>query len=210
MKYENGKQTREKILEVSRELFLKEGFKDVGIRRIANKANVTSSALYKHFDSKEDILDTLLTPYVDTWWEKCNESLETVQAFLLEAKTKEDIKKLVVMDGSEWFYSFMRKNPDIWIFIFFKSAGSKYERFVDEFIDWETNIILKVLNKIDRERKYLQKSSETEIYFIVKGFVHMIINAFDERFTDKSRLNYLNSVKNMYSKYWEKILLDIL
>jgi AcrR family transcriptional regulator len=51
--------TRERILDVSLELFTEEGFDRTSLREIADKLGVTKAALYYHFASKDDILMAL-------------------------------------------------------------------------------------------------------------------------------------------------------
>ena len=48
--------TKEQIIKVSLELFAQKGYDGVSVREIAKKIGVRESALYKHFESKEDIL----------------------------------------------------------------------------------------------------------------------------------------------------------
>ena len=57
--------TREKIIEVSLELFAKRGFSGVSVRDIASAVGVRESALYKHFKNKQDILDKLIVEMQD-------------------------------------------------------------------------------------------------------------------------------------------------
>jgi len=51
--------TKQRILEVSIELFAKYGFKDVTMRQIAKEVGIKASSLYKHYESKEDILNNI-------------------------------------------------------------------------------------------------------------------------------------------------------
>jgi AcrR family transcriptional regulator len=48
--------TRERILEVSLELFNEQGYDKTSLREIADRLGVTKAALYYHFERKEDIL----------------------------------------------------------------------------------------------------------------------------------------------------------
>ncbi len=178
MKYLSGIETRDTILKVSEKLFFKDGFKNTSIRKIAGKANVTSGALYKHFSSKEDILDAIVSPHVDDWWENCDRLLNVFETDLSAAKTADDIKKLIYRDNSSWIYVYMRENPDVWRFIFFNSVGTKYETFFDEFMKYEVDITLKILNKIDPQKKYLEVASDIEIYHILRGFYSMGLSVF--------------------------------
>lgn len=52
--------TKEKILLVSLDLFSKNGFDATSTSDIANVLKMTKGALYKHFENKEDILNTII------------------------------------------------------------------------------------------------------------------------------------------------------
>ncbi|MGI5503989.1 TetR/AcrR family transcriptional regulator [Lentzea sp. CA-135723] len=49
-------QTRQSIAEAALELFLARGFDDVGVKEIADRADVSVTTLFKHFPSKEALL----------------------------------------------------------------------------------------------------------------------------------------------------------
>ncbi|HEY2421035.1 MAG TPA: TetR/AcrR family transcriptional regulator [Neobacillus sp.] len=51
--------TKIKIIEVSIELFSKKGFSGASIRDITNEVGIKESSLYKHFKSKDQILETI-------------------------------------------------------------------------------------------------------------------------------------------------------
>ncbi|HEY1488064.1 MAG TPA: TetR/AcrR family transcriptional regulator [Micromonosporaceae bacterium] len=55
-------ETRERILEVSVDLFIERGYPGTSIRDIAERLGRTKGSLYYHFASKEDILTALVTP----------------------------------------------------------------------------------------------------------------------------------------------------
>jgi AcrR family transcriptional regulator len=54
--------TRERILDVARELFTDQGYDVTSLREIADRLGFTKAALYYHFQSKEQILQALLAP----------------------------------------------------------------------------------------------------------------------------------------------------
>ena len=55
-KRDNSNNTASKLLEVATELFSKKGFKGTSIRDIARETGMTSSNLYHHFGTKENLL----------------------------------------------------------------------------------------------------------------------------------------------------------
>ena len=57
--------TKDKILEVSLELFSKRGFSAVSVRDIAAEVGVRESAMYKHFSGKRAVFDRLVADYLE-------------------------------------------------------------------------------------------------------------------------------------------------
>jgi len=53
-------QRRDSILKVALKLFAEKGFHGVSIDEIARKVNVSPAILYRHFDSKQQLYDTVL------------------------------------------------------------------------------------------------------------------------------------------------------
>ena len=64
-----AKDTKERILAAALELFSKNGYEGTNIRELTASLGLVKSAMYKHFESKEDIWNTLLDEmiaYYDT------------------------------------------------------------------------------------------------------------------------------------------------
>lgn len=57
--------TRERILATAAELFALHGYSSASLRDVADRLGITKAALYYHFDSKDDILLTVLRPYFE-------------------------------------------------------------------------------------------------------------------------------------------------
>ncbi|MFD1052660.1 TetR family transcriptional regulator [Kibdelosporangium lantanae] len=56
----DAEQTRQRILDISGRLFAEQGYAGTTIADIARELGTTTAALYYHFKSKVDILDSLL------------------------------------------------------------------------------------------------------------------------------------------------------
>lgn len=54
------KNTKEKILEEALKLFARSGYMGTSMNDIASKLGVTKAALYKHYSSKQEILDSIV------------------------------------------------------------------------------------------------------------------------------------------------------
>lgn len=53
--------TREKIIEAALDLFSTRGYEGVSVKDIASAVGIKDSSLYKHFKSKREIFDTIMT-----------------------------------------------------------------------------------------------------------------------------------------------------
>lgn len=52
--------TKERILETALELFAQSGYPGTSMQDIADRIGITKAALYKHYSSKQDILDSIV------------------------------------------------------------------------------------------------------------------------------------------------------
>jgi AcrR family transcriptional regulator len=54
---------RDELLKIAAELFATKGFKNTTVRDIADAAGILSGSLYHHFDSKESMVDEILSSF---------------------------------------------------------------------------------------------------------------------------------------------------
>src|SRR5215470_1508041 len=52
-------ETRDKILDAAREIFITEGYEGVSLRKVANKIEYSPTAIYVHFADKEELFREL-------------------------------------------------------------------------------------------------------------------------------------------------------
>ncbi|EUA50958.1 bacterial regulatory s, tetR family protein [Mycobacterium xenopi 3993] len=57
--------TRERIQDVARELFLQQGVQRTSLQDIADKLGITKPALYYHFASREELIRSIVQPLID-------------------------------------------------------------------------------------------------------------------------------------------------
>jgi AcrR family transcriptional regulator len=57
--------TRQRIQEVARELFLQHGVQRTSLQDIADKLGISKPALYYHFTSREELVRSILMPLID-------------------------------------------------------------------------------------------------------------------------------------------------
>src|SRR6185369_14993893 len=58
--------TRSRIQRIALELFIEQGYEQTSLREIAERLGVTKAALYYHFRTKDDIVDSLVQDRIET------------------------------------------------------------------------------------------------------------------------------------------------
>ncbi|MET9827915.1 TetR/AcrR family transcriptional regulator [Streptomyces sp. NPDC006385] len=83
---------REEILATAAEVFAAQGYRATTVRRIADEAGMLAGSLYYHFDSKESMLDEILSGFLNDLWGRYDAVLaadlgprETVEALVTES-----------------------------------------------------------------------------------------------------------------------------
>lgn len=110
--------TKEKIIQESLKLFSINGFEAVSIRTIADAVGIGNSALYKHFSSKQEILEAIVE-YCKSYFMQV--SCEQMEGNKDVRELKESCLKMFrFQTQDEWIVMFRRllmieqfKNPDM-------------------------------------------------------------------------------------------------
>ncbi len=74
-----GSERRQALVEIAAELFAEKGFRSTTVREIGDAAGVLSGSLYHHFDSKETIIEEILSSYLGNLMETYTEIVEREQ-----------------------------------------------------------------------------------------------------------------------------------
>ncbi len=98
--------TRAKILETARFLFLEKGVDNTSIRDISNKAEINVASINYHFKSKENLFEFVLEDLLTTNTQKLPEILNA------DLPLKEKIKNYV-----DTYFEIIRLNPELPFFI---------------------------------------------------------------------------------------------
>ena len=132
--------SHERIIQAARDEFSEYGYDKASMRRIGNRCGLTAAALYRHFDSKEDMFDALVRPALEDLKEWFNEhvgrSEEAIRACteLTDSRATEAIWDSTEIDMMrELIYPRMEE----YAMLINKSHGSRYENFLNDFVEYQ-------------------------------------------------------------------------
>ena len=111
---------RRKILEAARELLLREGYAAVTMRRIADAIEYSPTAIYHHFEDKDDVIHSL-----------CREDFSRLLAALEDAQAPAD-PLTAVRDLGLAYARFARTYPDHYRVMFLTPPTHEHDKNDDE------------------------------------------------------------------------------
>jgi AcrR family transcriptional regulator len=188
---------RNSIIEEALKEFKKSGYKGASIRNIAKNSNTSVGNLYKYFESKEELYESVIGSVYNKLMNYINQFAE------VELNDK----------AAEIFYQLMDKIIEIFYessteiaVLLNKSEGSKYENCKKSFVEFVTKIVTEMmkyeLSKVNKKLKdnfiiYLLSYSLVESISIIVNEIEkgeevrkLTLNIIDIFYTDiLSKLN---------------------
>lgn len=154
-------QTRTRILESARKLFLSEGFESMTIEKLAKEAGVSAPTVYSLFQSKRGILFVLMDEAVPT---------KQIEALVEQAKQEKSPKKRIMIAAkiARQVYDAERAEMDI-----FRSASVLSPEFKDLEKDKEQRRYLRqeeTMKTLEREKSLKKELTLTEARDILWAF----------------------------------------
>jgi AcrR family transcriptional regulator len=109
-----------KILDAAFQLMAKNGYDSTSIAQIAKNAGVSKGLMYNYFESKEDLLKTLISgAFIEG---------EKIMADIISHDASETLQNLF-----KWFFSELRERPEYWRLITQLTLQIDKFEFVQEF-----------------------------------------------------------------------------
>jgi len=150
---------RQRLLEVAKEEFLANGFKNASMRKIAQKSEVGLSNIYNYFKNKDELYRAVLKPLLLRVQELADEHNEernlSIEVFTSKAFFDENLQ--VMVNLIENFKAELR-------LLLFHSYGSSLENFREDYINMNAQIGLEYLEKM--KAKYPELNTKVSKVFI--------------------------------------------
>ena len=179
--------TRAKILRAAKQEFFTNGFADTNVRTIAEKAGVTTGALYNLFDNKDGIFEALVSGVFDEFLNIImNHDVVGAENFDMKMSGLPAITEVSqhrFLKMVDFFYD----NWDAMKLIVCCSKGSSYERIFDKAID-----------VVDRETIQLLKHDGVKISRRIRFFIHVMVTS---HFENLKEIFYHNLKKSEAVEY---------
>jgi AcrR family transcriptional regulator len=196
--------TRQDILEVGKQEFMKYGYEGASLRRIAKEASVTTGAIYGYFPSKEALFDALTGYAADELFEMYQQS--HVEFSLLppeqQAKALDDISDM----SAPAIVNFVYDRFDIFKLLFLKNSSGWCDRYLDQLAQleeascWE---FIKVMKSLGYD---VMDIDNTLIHIISRSFFLQLLEFVAHDVPREKAISYMIALVKFQHAGWKKIM----
>jgi AcrR family transcriptional regulator len=171
---------RNTILNEAEKLFIEEGFEKTTVKDIAEHAGVAKGTFYYYFDTKEDIISSLLEKRYKKTEKKARYVLENENMSSLEKLEKIILRLIFSRRGNFKVYEFFKIDENA------KFMNERNKEFWNKFMPIFTKIVKEGVERGEFETDYPEEV--TEILFMgIDNFLHRHYAKFttEEMYIDK-------------------------
>ncbi|CQD13877.1 TetR family transcriptional regulator [Mycolicibacterium conceptionense] len=145
-----GLDTRQRILDVARELFAEKGVVRTSLQDIADRLGITKPALYYHFRSREDLVRSILQPLIDEG-----------EAFIAEQERKRGASRASARELLEGYFDFHYRHRADLILIVSELTTLVDLGLIDQLLAWRARLGVLVFGR----KPTLEQSARAVIAF---------------------------------------------
>ena len=191
--------TKERILNCAMKEFCDKGYNNTNIRNIAKKANVTTGAIYNHFENKENLFANIISDVAENLFnifERNHCIYDNMNEFNFNDTNELFDKTIGII--LNYFYDFW----DEMKLLFLSSDGSKFANFCDRLIFIEEKSMLDITIKKGIQ---LDKTTSFFIHVISSASIEQLVEVVRHDLTKKEAIEYMKKIQEFYSYGIEKM-----
>ena len=188
-----------RIIAAAKAEFLKHGFKNASMRRIAANADITASGLYKHFKNKEEMFAFLVQPVIDSFFELYRQKEQEEH----EAIEKKGAEGAFINEDSVYAMQFIYDHFDEFKLLVCCSQGTRYEDYAHRLAEMEEESSLKFLEALRRRGDHVPEFDRREFHLLVSSNVEAVLQAIRHDFTREEAMHYAQTINTFFSKGWK-------
>lgn len=201
--------SHEKIIQAAKLEFSECGYDKASMRRIGARCGLTAAALYRHFDSKESMFETLVEPAVTDMKKWLEEHI---------AASEEAVRKAVGNKGGavpemmwnsteiDMMRELIYPRMDEFSMIITKAKGSKYEDFLNELVMDHQNRLKPYLKVLKDAGYKVRDISDDELHMLITAYCTALFEPVSHGYSLENALKYLDTVEEFFMPGWKKLM----
>lgn len=195
----DGLSTREKLLQIGREEFLRKGYKDASLREIAKKAGFTLGAFYGYYASKESLFDDIVKEPAQRLYDYYLRIQTDFANLPVQRQTKEldQVSDQGLFDMLDIIYD----DFDAFKLVFFRSSGTEYANYLHRLIDVEIHHTNRYIQLLKAQGKDIQIDTELT-HILASAMLSGMLEVVDHDMDKQKAKRYIGQLRRFYAAGW--------
>ena len=201
--------SHERIIRAARDEFSEYGYDKASMRRIGNRCGLTAAALYRHFDSKEDMFDALVRPALDDLKEWIDEHVSrSEEAIRACTEVPDIITTNEIWDSTEidMMKELIYPRMEEYAILVNRSHGSKYENFLDDLVEDQLKMMAPQFKELKQLGLDVKDISEEELHMVTTAYCAALFEPVVHNYTLEDAVRYLDTVEAFFMPGWKNLL----
>ena len=195
--------SHEKVNRAIREEFLEKGFEGASVRSIGDRAGMTSAGLYRHYQDKAAMFDSIVEPVVTAIEKWTNDHKKNAYELVenrnpdsdLFAQTSLDLIKDIILPNKVEFRLLLTS-----------SRGTKYENFVNDFVIENQTEMMKMFGYLKSKGFPVKEISEEELHILLSAYLTACFEPVVHGFSDEQIEAHLGTVREFFLPGWRNLM----
>ncbi len=191
------------ILIAAKEEFMLNGFNGASIRNIAQKANLTTGAIYNRFIGKDELFEALVGKRAKELLDCFNFSQD--EFMKLDPKEQEEIMYSYTEDKVTKMIDIIYSDLEIFDIIINKSVGSRYEFYIDNMVDREVESTLAFMEVLKKMGHKVSAVDITLVHMICSAMFNLFFEPIRHKMKKEDAIKYVNEAFKFFNAGWDAI-----
>ena len=192
--------TKDLILKVSKEEFILRGYDNASLRIIAKRCHISATAIYRHFQNKEEIFEAVIEPFINHFNQMTKYIENTDNEYLKNEKVSEiwdfehdgsfqynllfgefnDLVKLIVMERKKWFKDFI--------------------------VNYEFNATIRYIDQMKKEGYKIKDFNLISFRLLLDSYLEAYLNLLDKELSKEELFSICNEINDFYTIGFRNLL----
>ena len=192
----------EAIITAARCEFMKYGYANASMRRIADTVGMSVSGLYKHFPGKEEMFAALVEPafrgLMELYRQEETAEQEALHDGILTDKWSEGGEAKLAM-------TYIYEHLDEFRLLICKSRGTRYESFLHDLAIEEEKTTTAMMNLLKEQGAQIHDVDPRELHLLVTANVQAVFEAVEHNFSREEAMHYADTLDRFFTRGWQEI-----
>lgn len=192
----------EKITKAAMEEFKENDFLKASLNKIAEKAGLTTGAVYTRYKSKDELFGSLVHPLIEEMRQRLY-PLEKAYSDVRDSKNIDDVLKVIRLER-RIYVDILFAYYDECILLFCRSGGSSVER---QLIEWTK---YKAVSTADFIRQRAKKEIDTDLIELILNEQFQFYRQVLQKGFDKDKtIKLMDSIEEFHESGWKGLFEQI-